>query len=50
VTSKNTTWSTSIFPDRKSGTYILPLKRQVREQLKITDGSRVKLTMRVIAD
>jgi hypothetical protein len=50
VTSKDTTWRTSIFPDRKSGTYILPLKKQVREQLKIAEGSRVKLTVHVIAD
>lgn len=27
-----TTWSTSIFPDKSRGTFILPIKKQVRER------------------
>jgi hypothetical protein len=27
-----TTWKTSIFPDKKSGTYLLPLKAEVRRK------------------
>ena len=27
---KKTTWTTSIFPDNKSGTYLLPLKALIR--------------------
>ena len=30
VTLGKTSWDTSIFPDKKSGTYLLPLKASVR--------------------
>lgn len=30
VTLGKTTWDTSIFPDRRSGTYLLPLKARIR--------------------
>lgn len=33
-----TTWTTSIFPDSKSGTYILPLKAVVRKKEGIFEG------------
>jgi len=35
-----TVWRTSIFPDRKRGTYILPLKAAVRKAEGLTAGSR----------
>ena len=50
VTAKGLTWRTSIFPDRKSGTYILPLKKQVREHLGCGEGSRVRLSLTVVTD
>ena len=31
VTVGATTWRTSVFPDRRSGTYLLPMKRSVRD-------------------
>src|SRR5688572_28510801 len=34
VTIGTTHWSTSIFPDKKSGTYLLPLKADVRKKDK----------------
>jgi hypothetical protein len=45
VTIGNTTWKTSIFPDKKSGTYFLPIKAEVRkkENLKIDDEIDVLL-------
>lgn len=33
-----TTWTTSIFPDTKAGTYVLPLKKAVRTAEKIEAG------------
>ena len=36
-----TKWRTSIFPDSKSGTYILPLKAQVRKKEHIHEGDAV---------
>lgn len=50
ATSKQTAWRTSIFPDTKHGTYILPLKKQVRQELALSEGSRVKVTIQVISD
>lgn len=40
-----TTWDTSVFPEKKSGCYILPLKASVRkaEGIKENDTIRVKL-------
>jgi len=48
VTSKTVTWRTSIFPSKSSGTYILPLKKQVRQELDLSEGSRVTFTVDVI--
>jgi len=31
-------WTTSVFPDRHSATYILPLKKQIRFQENLYDG------------
>ena len=47
VTIGETTWRTSIFPDAKRGTYVLPLKRAVRsaENLKTGDTARVRLAL-----
>lgn len=50
VAAPDFTWRTSIFPDRKSGTYILPLKKLAREHLGCGEGSRVTLTLTVITD
>ncbi len=40
-----TTWETSIFPDKKSGSYLLPLKVQVRKSEGIQDGDRVSFSI-----
>jgi hypothetical protein len=32
VTIGKTTWKTSIFPDKRSGSYLLPLKAEVRKK------------------
>lgn len=47
VTIGKTTWDTSIFPDKKSGTYLLPLKGQVRKAEDIGDTDTVTFTLRV---
>lgn len=36
-------WRTSIFPDKKSGSYLLPIKAAVRTATNITAGDRVKI-------
>ena len=49
VTLGKTTWKTSIFPDKKSNTYLLPLKAQVRrkEGLEVHDSVTVKFNVLV---
>jgi hypothetical protein len=45
VTIRDTTWSTSIFPDKYSGSYILPLKAAVRKRERIEAGEPVTYTI-----
>ena len=41
------TWVTSIFPDRHSATYILPLKKQIRFEENLYDGAEFKFRIEV---
>lgn len=47
VTVGSTTWSTSVFPDASSGSYVLPMKQAVRraESLEVGDPVPVSLTL-----
>lgn len=36
-------WSTSLFPDSKSGCYLLPLKAAIRSRERIGDGDEVEI-------
>lgn len=42
-----TTWATSIFPDRKSASYLLPVKAAVRKRENIEDGDTVIMELEV---
>lgn len=44
-----TRWSTSIFPDRKRGTYVLPVKKSVREAESLAAGSRARVEIVVVS-
>jgi hypothetical protein len=39
------TWATSVFPDKDSGAFVLPVKKPVREAERIEDGDRVTVTL-----
>lgn len=41
VTIGSSTWSTSVFPDKRSGRYVLPVKAAVRRRERIEDGDEV---------
>lgn len=41
VTVGATTWQTSIFPDKKSGSYLLPVKAAVRKAEGLVEGRMV---------
>ncbi len=47
VTVGTTTWETSIFPDKKSQTYLLPMKLAIRKKEKIMDGDTVKIALHI---
>jgi len=38
-------WNTSIFPDKKSGTYLLPLKAQIRKKEGVGDKDTVSFML-----
>jgi hypothetical protein len=43
-----TTWSTSVFPDSKQGTYVLPVKRAVRDAEGVDVGDKVSIELELI--
>jgi hypothetical protein len=47
VTLGSTTWHTSVFPDTASGSFVLPIKRQVRTREGLRDGDRVDVIIEV---
>ena len=47
VTLGETVWTTSIFPDGKSGRYLLPLKAAIRKKEGVYEGDRITLTFSV---
>ncbi len=47
VTIGKTTWNTSIFPDKKSGSYLLPLKAKIRKAAGISDDSTVAFSIQL---
>lgn len=47
ATIGSTTWTTSVFPDRRAASFILPLKAAVRHAEQLGDGDRVTVTLRV---
>ena len=44
-----TIWETSIFPDSRSGVYILPLKAKVRYADGIAAGDTITFTLNILA-
>jgi hypothetical protein len=42
-----TSWSTSIFPDKTSGSFVLPVKRAVREAEGLEVGDLVPVAIRL---
>ena len=49
VTIGTTTWKTSLFPDTKRGTYVLPVKKAVRVAEGLEHGTRTGVKLTVIA-
>ncbi len=47
ATIGKTRFSSSIFPDSRSGSYLLPLKAEIRRKEKLAAGDRVAVSMTV---
>lgn len=48
ITMKQTHWKTSVFPDKKSGSYVLPLKKDVRARENIELGDEIAFYVEVM--
>jgi hypothetical protein len=48
VTVGSTTWQTSVFPDSKSGTYLLPMKKSVRTAEQLVAGAAVEAQLEIV--
>ena len=48
VTVGATTWNTSVFPDTKSESFVLPVKKAVRTAEDLDDGSPVAVVLALI--
>ncbi|MDK1385369.1 DUF1905 domain-containing protein [Sinorhizobium sp. 8-89] len=40
-----TEWTTSIFPDKGSGSFLLPVKAEVRRQEKLAAGQKIRIAL-----
>lgn len=47
VTIGKTSWETSIFPDKNSAGYILPLKKSVRQSEGIKEGDKIDMLLEI---
>lgn len=47
VTIGRTRWNTSIFPDKKSKSYLLPVKTEVRHENSLADGDETKVRLQI---
>ncbi|MEP7167264.1 MAG: DUF1905 domain-containing protein [Candidatus Woesebacteria bacterium] len=48
VTIGESIWKTSIFPDKKTGTFLLPIKAAVRKAENIQDTDAITLILEVL--
>lgn len=48
VTVGSTTWATSLFPDTKAESYLLPVKAQVRSREELAAGSAVTVHLTLV--
>ena len=44
----DTAWSTSLFPDKSSGSFVLPMKKAVRDAQQIDEGDTAEFTLELV--
>lgn len=47
VTVGKTSWKTSIFPDKKTGSYLLPLKLEIRKKENLKEGDSINFSLEI---
>ncbi len=47
ATVGKTSWKTSIFPDSKRGSYLLPLKASVRKKEGVAEGDAITIALQI---
>ncbi|MCB2014965.1 MAG: DUF1905 domain-containing protein [Sphingobium sp.] len=47
VTIGGTRWETSLFPDKKNGGFVLPVKAAVRKAETLSEGDTVSLSLQI---
>lgn len=50
ATVGDTTWRTSVFPDKKSASYLLPIKQSVRSAEHLVEGEPVEIRLRLLVE
>lgn len=50
VTIGLTSWDTSIFPDSKTGSFLLPVKKEVRIKNRLSENQSVKYEIKIHAE
>ena len=48
ATVGHVTWRTSVFPDDGRGTFVLPIKKEVRARNSLVAGSPVDVTLEIV--
>ena len=48
VTVGSTSWQTSVFPDKQAASFVLPVKKAVRQSEGLIEGGAVSVTLRVV--
>lgn len=43
------TWRTSVFPDKARGTFLLPIRKQVRDRERLAEGDVVAVRLSTLA-
>ena len=50
VTLGNSVWRTSLFPDRESGSFVLPVKKEIREAEGVGIGDEAEVNLDLITN
>lgn len=43
----DSSWATSVFPEKETGSFVLPMKKAIRKAESLDDGDQVRVTLSV---